>query len=340
MYQQNYIITDRLRITYYRAGKKTAPKLLMIHGNLSASVFFLPLFSELSKRYDVVAPDLRCFGKTENLPIDATRGYRDWSDDLFSLVKSLGWKKFAIAGWSMGGNIAMQFAVDHSEMLSHIILIAPGSPFGFGGTRGENGEALYPLGLASGGGCANQQLVAALAVGSIPILREILHQFYFSPVFRMSNEWESLLLEGIASTRVGPGRYPGDSIYVSKWPFVSAGSVGVLNAMTPTHGNLWSFTEILDKPPVLWIRGDKDAIVSDTSMLEFGFLGKIGLVPGWPGDNVIPPQPMIAQTRYVMEHYKHNGGKYKEIVIPGGHLCPLESPNEFLSTINEFLAVP
>jgi hypothetical protein len=51
------------------------------------------------------------------------------------------------------------------------------------------------------------------------------------------------------------------------------------------------------KPPVTWVRGDRDVIVSDTSLFDLAYLGKLGAVPGWPGDDECPPQPMVAQTR-------------------------------------------
>lgn len=78
------------------------------------------------------------------------------------------------------------------------------------------------------------------------------------------------------------------------------------------------------------MRGDTDQIVSDTSLFDLGFLGSLGAVPGWPGAQVCPPQPMVTQTRYVLEEYAANGGVYKELVIAGaGHSPLLEKPDEF-----------
>lgn len=338
MYRQMFVETPRLRLACYRAGRPENPnKLLLLHGNLSSSVFFLPLLPVLSEWFDVVAPDLRCFGDTQDLPVDATRGYRDWSDDVDALADALGWGRFFLAGWSMGGDVAMQYAIDHSERVERLVLIAPGSPFGFGGTRGERGEPLTPLGLASGGGCANPQLVMALSSKSYFFLRQILNQLYFKPPFRMNAIWEDRLLEAIAKTRVGEGRYPGDYRVSPVWPFVVAGNRGVLNAMSPAHGSLAALARISPKPPILWLRGQDDEVVSDCSMLEFGALGSKGIVPGWPGPAVVPPQPMLAQTRYILEQYRENGGVYQELVIPGGHMCCLESPQHFVAALCSFL---
>jgi pimeloyl-ACP methyl ester carboxylesterase len=76
---------------------------------------------------------------------------------------------------------------------------------------------------------------------------------------------------------------------------------------------------------VLWIHGADDQIVSDTSLLDFGFLGQLGAVPGWPGAEVYPPQPMKTQLRAVLEKYKANGGQYQEVVLSDcGHSPHIE----------------
>ena len=338
MIPQQQLTTSRLTTTYYRAGQDGSPKLLLLHGNVSSSDFYLPLFPALAEQFDVVAPDLRCFGDSSALPVDATRGFRDWTDDLAAFVAALGWERFAIAGWSMGGCVAMQYAIDHGEQLTGLILINPGSPFGFGGTKDAEGTMLEPAGLASGGGCANAQLVQCLMTGEREFLRTTLNSVYFKPPFRMEPEWEERFIDCMAKTKVGDGMYPGDTRKVAQWPFVAAGDKGICNTMAPTHGNLSALSDLQVKPPVLWIRGDSDIMVSDTSLCDFGFLGQAGIVPGWPGVEVIPPQPMVSQTRTVLERYAANGGSFQEVVLPGGHACHLESSAEFVKAVTAFLS--
>lgn len=337
MYPQQVLTTGRLTTAYYRAGEGNPRKLLLIHGNVSSSVFYLPLFPELAKDYDVVAPDLRCFGDSDALPVDATRGFRDWSDDLAEFTAALGWDRFAMAGWSMGGCVAMQYAIDHGEQLTGLILINPGSPYGFGGTRGAEGTMLDPPGLASGGGCANAQLIQALLSGERELPRTTLNSVYFKPPFRMEPEWEETFIDSMLKTKVGEGMYPGDTRQAAVWPFIAAGDKGICNTMSPTHGNLSALADAPAKPPILWVRGDSDIMVSDTSICDFGFLGQLGTVPGWPGAEVIPPQPMVSQTRAVLERYAANGGSVREVVLPGGHGCHLESPEGFLAAVAELL---
>jgi hypothetical protein len=91
-------------------------------------------------------------------------------------------------------------------------------------------------------------------------------------------------------------------------------------------------------PPILWLRGADDLIVRDGGSLDLAYLGKIGLAPGWPGDEVCPPQPMIAQLRAVLDRYATNGGSYQEVVFENcGHAPAWEKQDEVAQHLRAFL---
>lgn len=336
-YEQEYVTTSRLKIAYYRAGQEHEKKLLLIHGNLSSSVFFLPLLPVLSQHFDTVIPDLRCFGHSQALPVDATRGFKDLSDDLLSLVNALDWDTFNLLGWSLGGGVAMEFTKAHSHRVEKLALLAPCPPYGFGGVMGEDGQPIHPLGLGSGAGSANKQLLMAIAAQGKDVLSGLLHSFCFSPNFKLDSKLEDLLIDGLTNIELDDKMYPGDFYFTVHWPHVLAGDHGVLNTMSPKHINLNPLLELDNKPDILWIRGTDDVIVSDFSILDFGHLGAMGMAPGWPGQKVFPPQPMIAQTRHFFNLYEEKGGHYLEAVVPGGHACHLECQEHFLYTLLTFL---
>ena len=111
------------------------------------------------------------------------------------------------------------------------------------------------------------------------------------------------------------------------------------NAISPKYCDLSGFAGIGDQPGVLWIRGDADAIVSDASLVDLGHLGELGVVPGWPGPDSYPPQPMVGQTRAVLDRYQAAGGRYTERVLAQcGHSPHLERPGEFTEIVAPFLA--
>ena len=113
------------------------------------------------------------------------------------------------------------------------------------------------------------------------------------------------------------------------------------NAISPKYCNVSGFALMEPKPPVLWVRGSSDTIVSDASFLDFGTLGRMGYVPGWPGEEAFPSQPMVSQTRAVLDDYAAGGGSYREEVLRGcGHTPHVERPREFQNLLFQFIGKP
>ena len=80
---------------------------------------------------------------------------------------------------------------------------------------------------------------------------------------------------------------------------------------------------------LLTLKGGKASQIQDF-IFDLGTLGQLGYVPGWPGAEVYPPQPMVAQTRYVLDQYAAQGGAYQEVVMADCGHCPyIEKPEEF-----------
>jgi pimeloyl-ACP methyl ester carboxylesterase len=338
--------TDRLDTYLRTGGDEHADLLLLVHGNASSSVFFDELIAVMSASLRVVAPDLRGYGESEPRQIDARRGMRDFSDDLWSLVVTLGYgdhRKVNLLGWSMGAGVAMQFAIDHPQTVRSLVLESPLSPYGFGGTKDAVGTPCWADRAGSGGGAANAEYVQRLAAGDrsaeSPFSpRNVMNSFYFKPPFRVAPEREEELVSAVLAMRVGEGFYPGGLRPSPNWPGVAPGEDGVNNAMAPGYCDLSPFAGIAPRPPVLWVRGADDQIVSDLSLLDFGTLGQLGAVPGWPGAQAFPPQPMVSQMRSVLERYAAAGGQFEELVVEGsGHSPHLERPEIFTHALRRFL---
>jgi pimeloyl-ACP methyl ester carboxylesterase len=88
------------------------------------------------------------------------------------------------------------------------------------------------------------------------------------------------------------------------------------------------------KPPIAWVHGAVDAIVGDATLFDLAQLGKLGIIPGWPGEDACPPQPMVGQTRAVLQRYAAAGGSYTEVLLEEcGHSPHIERPAEFLDAL-------
>jgi pimeloyl-ACP methyl ester carboxylesterase len=342
-----FVQTSRLRTHCWVDGPQDGVPLLMVHGNLTTGRFWQSLAERLNQgqHFRMVAPDLRSFGRTEALGVDATRGLRDWSDDLRALVEALGWADAArlhAAGWSMGGGILQQYELDHPRDLASLTLIAPLSPYGFGGTRGADGALDYADRAGSGGGTAAPEFVRRLAAGDasdaepMSSPRVIMRSFFWSPRYVAPDEDE--LVAEVLLTRTGDESYPGAGRTSANWPGVGPAERGVNNAMAPGWCNTSGFGDLERPVPVLWIRGDEDQVVSDQSMFDFGTLGKLGAVPGWPGEDVFPPQPMIQQSRAVFMRRESHGGQVREIVLEQvGHGPLIERADQVARLMREHI---
>lgn len=338
------IDTARLKTHVLFSGSEDGTPVLFIHGNAASNTFWEEIMLMLPQGFRGIAPDLRGYGDTEDLLIDATRGAGDWVDDLLALMDALKIGKAHVVGHSMGGAITFALVAAASEKFLSVTLVDPSSPFGFGGTKDLQGTPCYDDFAGSGGGVVNPEFPKLIAAGdrssdnpqASP--RVVMNSFYWKPPFKAAREED--LLSSLLTEKIGEQKYPGDLVPSANWPNVAPGKYGPINALTPKYvgDTVKRFIAAAPKPHVLWIRGDSDMIVSDTSFFDMGYLGKLGYVPGWPGEEVYPPQPMVGQTRHVLEQYTANDGSFEEVVIAdAGHSPYVEKPEEFMAHLTKVL---
>lgn len=335
------IQTERINMHVLLSGPQDGIPVVLVHGNFSAATYWEETMLALPSMYRCIAPDLRGYGDTQDLLIDGTRGARDWSDDLKVLSDVFGDKPAHLVGWSLGAAVLMQFALDYPQLVSSLTFISPVSPYGFGGTKGAEGLPCYDDYAGSGGGVVNPEFVRRIKEGDRSAddpnsPRNVINTFYYKAPFRASREED--FLSAALLEKMGDDRYPGDMTPSQNWPNVAPGKWGPINATSPKHFNTSAIADMPSKPPILWVRGDTDQIVADNSLFDFGTLGMMGLVPGWPGMEVYPPQPMVSQMRAVLDGYQAKGGRYQEAVVADtAHSPHIEKPAEFVATFLAFL---
>jgi pimeloyl-ACP methyl ester carboxylesterase len=327
--------TERLRTHFIESGAENGIPVVLLHGNLSTGRFYEHLMPGAPDRYRLIAPDMRGFGDSERKPLDATRGLRDWADDTRALLQALGIERAPhLAGWSTGGAAVAHYAIDHGA--ASLTLIDPVSPYGFGATRAD-GTPTSPDHAGSGGGIASPDFVARLAAGdrsteASTSPRNVITSSYWSPTHEEPREDE--LLEEVLKSAIGEDFYPGDMTPCETWPGVAPGTRGILNALSPRYCDWSALADIDAKPPILWTYGSDDVVVSDTSAWDMGTLGQAGHVPGWPGEDAHPPQPMVAQTAAVLERY---GNVRIERFEGSGHFPPIDAAERWSEIFFAFL---
>lgn len=330
------VTSQRLATRVLFSGPEEGIPVLFIHGNASSATYWEETMLALPSGYRGIAYDQRGYGEAEiGKKIDATRGMGDWADDAVALLDALEIDRAHVVGHSLGGAVIWQLLMDYPARLLSVTLVNPGSPFGFGGTKDVEGTPCYDDFAGSGGGVVNPEFPKLMAAGDRSTdnpqasPRVVMNSFYWKPPFVPAREED--LLSSLLSQHVGEQDYPGDFTPSANWPNVAPGVWGPINAASPKYQKpIQHLYAVSPKPPILWVRGSHDQIVSDTSLFDLGTLGAMGLVPGWPGASVYPSQPMVGQTRAVLDKYRAAGGSYQEVVIEDtAHSPYIEKPAEF-----------
>lgn len=334
--------TDRIRMHVLESGPEDGIPVVLVHGNLSTGRFFEHLMPHVPDRYRVLAPDMRSFGRSEPAPLDATRGLADWADDLDALLRALGVDAPPhLTGWSTAGAAITRFALDRP--VASLTLLDPVSPFGYGAVR-RDGTPVFDDHAGSGAGGTNPEVVSRLASGDSSdespfSIRSVMRSSYWSPSFTLPADREDVLVDEVLLSVIGDGGYPGDRAASPNWPGFGPGTGGILNALSPKYCRWDAIVGLDPKPPILWTHGTADLVVADGSMLEFGTLGAAGIVPGWPGAEVFPPQPMVTQIRDVLERYAAAGGLVRTEMFDGsGHGPHVDAAEHWLTVFLDFLA--
>ena len=135
--RSGFVKTAGGRLFYQESGRGHA--IVFIHGGQMDSRMWDGQFGSYAKKYRVIRYDVRGFGRT-GPPV---KGYSDVGD-LFALLGFLKIKSVSIVGLSLGGRIAVDFALAHPTMVDSIVLADPGlSGWKWSEDEERRGEAIF-----------------------------------------------------------------------------------------------------------------------------------------------------------------------------------------------------
>jgi pimeloyl-ACP methyl ester carboxylesterase len=104
---------------FYRHYGQGQP-LIILHGIFGVSDNWVTLGKKLAEKFSVYIPDQRNHGQS---PHSVTFNYFALADDLLEFIKEHKLEKPMIIGHSMGGKVAMTFALEHPEMVEKLVIV-------------------------------------------------------------------------------------------------------------------------------------------------------------------------------------------------------------------------
>ncbi len=111
-----FVETNGTQLYYEMMGE--GHPLVLIHGGYMDRRMWDDQFAAFAQQYRVIRYDVRGFGKTELPPVP----YTD-RQDLYHLLSFLGIEKTYLVGLSLGGEIAIDFTLDHPGIVDALILV-------------------------------------------------------------------------------------------------------------------------------------------------------------------------------------------------------------------------
>jgi pimeloyl-ACP methyl ester carboxylesterase len=138
MHNTRYVTADvdGFKVFYREAGSKDSPKLLLLHGFPTAGHMFRDLIPMLADQYNVVAPDLPGFGKSDMPPRDQFKyTFENLAKVISRFTEVINFNRFALYVFDYGAPTGFRLAVKHPERIAALI--------------SQNGNA-YAEGLSEG----------------------------------------------------------------------------------------------------------------------------------------------------------------------------------------------
>ncbi len=115
-------------------GNSAGPDILMIHGSTShLQEFEVSLSPVLADAYHLTAYDRPGMGRSTRRPSNAS-DLAVQSETAAEVIRATGLKKPVIVAHSYGGAVALRLALDHPDLISGLVLLAPASHPWEGGT--------------------------------------------------------------------------------------------------------------------------------------------------------------------------------------------------------------
>jgi pimeloyl-ACP methyl ester carboxylesterase len=120
--QSGYATVNGLDMYYEIHG--AGEPLVLVHGGFMTAAMLAELATALAQTRQVILVELEGHGHTRML--DRPLSYEQMADDVAALVEHLGMSQVDVAGYSLGGGVALQLTIRHPDLVrKQVVISAP-----------------------------------------------------------------------------------------------------------------------------------------------------------------------------------------------------------------------
>ena len=118
--ESGFAEVNDVKIWYQTYGE--GDPLILLHGGFGVVEMFGTNIEALAQGRKVIGVDLQAHGGTG--PLGRPMSFEAMATDIAELIKSLGYERADVMGYSLGGAVAMRVAIDHPEVVDRLVTVS------------------------------------------------------------------------------------------------------------------------------------------------------------------------------------------------------------------------
>ena len=259
--EKKFVSIGKETIAYLDIGE--GPVVLMVHGNMSSSVYYEPLITRIKDKYRCIAVDLRGFGDSSyNNRFDTLE---ELADDVNLFTEALGIDSYYLVGWSNGGGVSLRLCAKYPDKVKKFFDIEGAGLKGYPLYKKENFKS-------TGEPYANKEEMASDPMQVAPILAI----FEKGDAAMMTSIWDATIYTVNKPTREQNDLWMSETLKQRNlvdldWALAT---LNMSDEYTPYGKGDGSIKNI--KCPVALTMADRDIIVPDYMVLDnYNALGSL-----------------------------------------------------------------
>lgn len=181
-----YALVNGINLFYATWG--SGAPLVLLHGGLGSVDMFGEVLPALASNRQVIGVDLQAHGRTAD--VDRPMRFETMADDIAALIHDhMHLDQADVAGYSLGGGVALRTAIQHPEIVRKLVLVS--TPFRRDGWHAENLAGMSQMGAQSAEFMKQTPMYQEYArVAPRPEDWPILHQ-KLGDLLRVDYDWSS-----------------------------------------------------------------------------------------------------------------------------------------------------